>query len=69
MVQATPELLKNTSLSSNRTPPSTLKLIEARNLRNEKKKRAQNTRARALDLRIKQQNAAFVATARDIHHG
>ena len=44
-------------------------MIEARNLRSEQKKGAQNTRARALDSRNRQQNAVFVDIARDIHHG
>ena len=67
--QTTPETLSKTSVPSSRSSLSTLKLIEARNLRNEQKKGAQNTRARALDSRIKQQNVAFLDIARDIHHG
>lgn len=67
--QTTPETVSKTSVSTSRPSVSTLKLIEARNLRNEQKKGAQNTRTRALDSRIKKQNVAFLHIARDIHCG
>ena len=68
---ATPFNQRTTPRSSNRgggTPVSTLKLIEARNIRIEHKKEGQSVRARTLDKRIKEQGAAFATIAKEIHH-
>ena len=63
--------LEKTPLSSRvgRSPLSTLKLVEARDLRKNINKGGQHFRQRTLDARIKQHESSFVKIAETVHHG
>ena len=66
---ATNQKTTPTPPSMGRSPLSTANLIKSRDIRNQLKEGGPNSRARALDARIKEQEVIFADISNNVHHG